>query len=145
MDFKTQEEFYTNWSCSTRTQKRKYRTLLSLYRIIKNLAHIFCLVCSILKRWNWTTKNLSALHQGLQQSLLQTLQIFLPNITWFVLVVTSHESNAFSMSASFVFRWSHGGVLMQAWVVRRHAYDTNTEQALLSCDVTTIVLVKYSL
>ncbi len=39
------------------------------------------------------------------------------------LVVMSHESNTFFVSASFAFAW---GGLMQTWVEQRHTCDANT-------------------
>ncbi len=54
---------------------------------------------------------------------------FKPHFTS-TLVVTSHESNPFSMSAFFAFSSSHWGGPMQIRAVYRHTCNTNTEQVV---------------
>ncbi len=51
-------------------------------------------------------------------------------------------SHLLSVSASFAFTWWQGRGLTRTGVVRWHACYTNIEKALLSCDVSTKVLVR---
>ncbi len=55
------------------------------------------------------------------------------------------ESNAFLVSASFAFSSSRMCGPTQTWGTQRCACDVITEHALLSCDVTTKVEVKWGL
>ncbi len=61
------------------------------------------------------------------------------------LIVTSHESNTYSMSASFAFCWSCRHRPTQIQVLWKHTCGTNTEQMLLSSDIIHKVLVKQDL
>ena len=88
----------------------------------------------VIERWSWITEPLLTTCNPPWADLHFT--------STFLVVVTSHACSTFE---SFVFSWSRGHRPTQTWDAQQYACDWNTEQAFLSCDVITKVLVKWRL